>query len=147
VRWIDLDVDELIARHQAGESLSRIAREMGCSVWTVTDRLARAGIDWRRVPIDEGWLAARLDEGLSRREIAQLAGRHPSAIKRAAHRIGRRGEPDRPHPELTDRAWLAARIECGDSDREIAEQIGAGRATVHRWRKRHGLRRPTDVNR
>ena len=84
MRWIELPIGELVARHLAGETVYELGCVYGVSHSTVCNRLRVAGVDMKRghherfLPVAE--IAARYQAGESTRGLAESYGAAATTI-------------------------------------------------------------------
>lgn len=147
---LDLDDGESLRRAYVEErrSLSAIAAMAGCSYATVRRALLRHGIEIRRsgpAPIeslrDKRWLQARVSEGRSAKEIADLLGCAEGTVRSALQWAGvpAGSARDRP-PALDDARFLErAYVTDGRSVRSIAAEVGCTKDAVLAALRAHGV--------
>ena len=145
------DREWLQALVDAGATNAEIADDVGCSQGAVGRAVLRAvlllGLGGRRqrerpesqtaLLADRKWLVARRKEGLTRAEIADLAG---VTVTTVSNWTGRHGlVTPNANAFLADRDWLMLRVDAGDSAAVIAERAGTTPETARKWIARHGL--------
>ena len=95
---------------------------------------------------DRAWLKARLDEGMTQTEVAQLLNCSQAAVSQwvLAHELRR---TDEPHGLLDDHEWCRQEhVVLGKTTAQIAEELKLPRMRVLRALRRHGLaNRPGNV--
>src|SRR4051794_35949778 len=93
-------------------------------------------------PMDEHWLAERLQAGDSIEQIARAVGRHPSTVSYWVNKHGLTSLHARKHVARggLQREDLVRLIESGMSIRQIADELDRSTATIRHWLKRHGLK-------
>lgn len=134
---LDLPMDELVARYEAGEGLGTLSRVYECSPMTIRKRLGAAGITIREpgrnnnavIDLDiDGIVTAYRDDGLKLSEVAERYGVSTNTITRRLVEAGVTIRPKRWKP-LPERE-LVASYQGGATCKELAERMGVDEGTV-----------------
>jgi very-short-patch-repair endonuclease/biotin operon repressor len=81
MRRLNLDIDDLVAAHKAGESVKSIAERLGCSRTVVVDRLQKAGV----TPHSRSEAMRLRQAALSPEERLALASKAHEAVRGRVH--------------------------------------------------------------
>ena len=147
---MSVDIDEIVRRVDAGESLTTIAADVGVTARTLRNRLHTAGVVLpqerqrlrRRQRLqDSRWLHDQyVNAALAPHAIAKKLGVSTAEVSAALERFGIEREPDGDDP--LSRESLIEAFGDGGSVKSIARTVGVDRTTVRRAMRKHGVTNP-----
>ncbi|WP_329204013.1 helix-turn-helix domain-containing protein [Streptomyces sp. NBC_01435] len=152
--YLQLPVDEIAARYQAGEPVSRIAKAYGVSHPTIVERLRSDGhYVERRSSVTAAQRAATVElyaSGLSGKAVAKRLNISRTMVRKLVTASGMTKQltpEDRAAADLIDGRYrdIAPRYQAGESTHVLARECGVSRSTLQRRMTALGIPRARRV--